>query len=306
MVDLLAYIVVRGLIALLNLLPVEARVRLISLIIRTIVRALPAYRRVSMQNLALVFPERGQEYWDLVYRQSFDSLARVFVDFARLEHLDKPWVDEHIECPFFPRFEELKRNNPGKGLVIATGHLGSFELLAHFVATRGYPISFIVRNFKLPRLDRWWTGVRERNGNKVIGRKGAVKEVLKNLNEGIDAALLFDQNLTRNHALFVPWFGKLAATTMTVGLAAVRTEAVVLVSSIRYLGQDRYRVEAVEVPCEDIYQNPSLSYDEKMVRVTDRATRVFEKMILQHPEGWFWMHRRWKTVPEGEQENFYT
>src|SRR5690606_20029609 len=105
--------------------------------------------------------------------------------------------------------------------MMATGHLGSFELLAHCVSMYGFPISFVVRPFKLERLNAWWSGIREAAGNRAIARSGAFKEILKELTSGRDVAVLFDQNVTRNHAVFVDWFGRPAATTRTVALAAL-------------------------------------------------------------------------------------
>lgn len=305
LLDYIALLVVRATLGTINIVPLRLRLYLMRALIRIVCGCLPSFKRVSLKNIALVFPDKDEAFHQEIYQRSFDNLARVLVDFARLHTLSLEWIRTHVSCSFLPRFLELKSQANGKGVLIATGHLGSFELMAHSIGMLGHPISFVVRNFNLPRLDAWWTKNREQSGNKVIFRQGAVKKVFASIQDGRDVALLFDQNVKRNHAVFVPWFGKSAATTMTIGISAVRLEAKLVVCSMHYVGDDKYDIDAEECCCDDIYRDETLSTDAKVALVTERATKIFERMILRSPEGWFWMHRRWKTQPEGIREDFY-
>jgi KDO2-lipid IV(A) lauroyltransferase len=114
----------------------------------------------------------------------------------------------------------------------------------------------------------------------------------------MSAAILFDQNVTRNHAVFVEWFGLPAATTRSVALAALRTGVPIFVASIRYIREDRYYVDAAECYYEDVQRDERMSSDEKVFVITQRVTDMYCEMIRKFPEGWFWMHRRWKTRPD--------
>ena len=120
-----------------------------------------------------------------------------------------------------------------------------------------------------------------------------------------DVAVLFDQNVTRNHAVFVPWFGVPAATTRAVALSALRTEAPVVVAGVGYLGNDRYEVMAEECDFAELYRREDLSSDQKIEIMTADMSARYVGMIRRFPGEWFWMHRRWKTRPEGEAENIY-
>jgi len=303
--DLVALLALKFVCGVLSFIPPRLGIVILSSVLSTFFACVPKYTRIARRNLALAFPNESEARREEIRRESVRSLARVLIDFARLHRLDLAWVQEHIDCPFFPRFEAMKRENPGKGIVIATGHLGSFELLAHFVALFGHPISFVVRNFTLPRVDRWWTATREAAGNRVIGRKGAFKDIMRDLQGGRDVAVLFDQNVTRNHAVFVPWFGVPAATTRAVALSALRTEAPVVVAGVGYLGNDRYEVMAEECDFAELYRREDLSSDQKIEIMTADMSARYVGMIRRFPGEWFWMHRRWKTRPEGEAENIY-
>jgi len=303
--DLVALFGVKILCGMLSLVPPRLGTSVLSALLGAFFAVAPKYTRIARRNLLLAFPEESIERREEIRRESIRSLARVLVDFARLHRLDAAWVQEHIDCPFFPRFEAIKRENPGKGIVIATGHLGSFELLAHFVALRGHPISFVVRNFTLPRVERRWTAGREAAGNRGIGRKGAFKDIMRDRQSGGDVADVFEENVTRNHAVFVPWFGVPAATTRAVALAALRTEAPVVVAGVGYVGNGRYEVMAQECDFASLYRREDLSSDQKIERMTADMSARYVEMIGRFPGEWFWMHRRWKTRPAGEDENIY-
>ena len=299
------YVFVRLLIGALNVLPLKLRTVVLAQLIRGLTLPFPRVRETSRRNLKLAFPELTQKERDLLLQQSFTSLARLVVDFARLDSLDASWVNKHVSCPFLPRFREIKKQHPGKGIVIATGHLGSFELLAHCVAMYGHPISFVVRLFELKRINRWWTGIRERYGNRVISRDGAFKHIMADLQQGRDVGILFDQNVKRNHAVFVDWFGKNAATTKSVALAALRTEAPVVVAAVVCRGDDNYEILAEECDFAALYADASIDSEEKVRRITQEVSNRYVAFIRQSPGEWFWLHRRWKTAPEGQAEKFY-
>lgn len=295
----------RALFALLNLFPIKLRLWIVEGLIRLVVSFTPKHKRIARRNLEIAFPDSDAEWREKIIEKSYASLARLLVDFARLDRIDDAWLERNVEGSSLGRINEARRKRPNSGVLLATGHLGSFELLAHAVTHFHGPIAFVVRNFKADKIDQWWTARREQNGNRVISRKGAFKELARHLSDGWDVAVLFDQNVTPKHAVFVDFFGVKAATTKTLALAALRAEASVIVSGILYLGGDRYRVETQECEVSDIYGNSSLTTDEKVFLITQRISLAYESIIRLQPEAWFWMHRRWKTRPNPSDAPVY-
>ena len=267
---------------------------------------MPKMKQVALKNLQLVFQTQSVNWHKQILEQHYQSLARLLVDFGRLKTLDLKWLEEHIEFPFLPRYKELQSLYPDRGVVLAAGHLGSFELLAQCIVMRHRPISFVVRLFNLKRTSAWWTSVRERLGNKVISREGAFKEVIRDLSAGRDVAILFDQNIKRKHAVFVDWFTKPAATTKAVALAALKMQSPVVVIGMAYLGNDKYKVLTKECNFSALYENTEISNEEKIYKITAEVSNHMQDMILEYPAEWFWLHRRWKTAPSDEAEGFYS
>jgi KDO2-lipid IV(A) lauroyltransferase len=304
--EVIAYVLVRIIVATLGILPQSARVALFAGLFRVVFAVVPRIRRTIEQNLKLAFPEKDAAWRKDIARKNARELGRLLADTVRLPYLTPEWGESHVEIPALERYRAQLHETSSRGILIATGHLGSFELLGHAIGLRGLPLAAVARKFQSRRFDRWWTGLREARGNKIIDRRGAFKEVVNTITSGMSAAILFDQNVTRNHAVFVNWFGVPAATTRAVGLAALRTGAPIYVASIRYCGDDRYCVDALECDYSDVYHNDTLSSDEKVIIITQRLADHYCQMIRNFPEGWFWLHRRWKTRPEADDARVYS
>lgn len=307
--DFLDYISARmmgWIVWLVNFMPVPIKEAFFRFVARTVIFFVPRYKRIALRNLRHVFPGMGETEIQALFQKHIKALAHFANDSTRLHTLDREWAIKHVKFPDPNPLEYLSAKTPGKGALIATGHLGSFELFGAVTALHGYPLDFVVRNFKGRHLDAWWTSMRERHGNKVIARNGAFNEVVQEIQRGRNTAILFDQNVKRNHAVFVDFFGRPAATTKALALAAIKTRAIVIVSFLQNTEGDYYTVRAEECDFSAIYNNEEMSVDRKVFEITQRVTKVFEEMILMSPHEWFWMHRRWKTAPQGMEEDFYS
>ena len=305
-VDLLIFILLRIVLALLNALPFGMRVSVALLGIKIFARYSKNFDRIARINLSQVFPEKSEAERERILSDSKRSLARFIVDSARIHTLDEKWVREHIECPFKEEYLKIKERSGGRGILTASGHLGSIELQAFTAPFVGRTFSFVARSLNSERLDRWWRERHERFGNQVISRSGAVAKMIRNLSSGVDVAILIDQNVRRTNAVFVDWFGREAATTFAVAHAVLKTGAPVVISSITYLGDEKYRVNERECDLGDILNDESLDEEGKIKAITQRVSSDYQRMILENPSEWFWMHRRWRTTPEGVSEDFYS
>lgn len=293
----ITYLLIRSLFGALSILPSLARRAFFTLLFRAFFVLHSGYRSVIVKNLSQVFPERDEEWKREFLKRHAASLARLLDDL--FIDVTPQWVEKHV------RFDRQAEFGSEGGALFFTGHLGSFELLARIVPLVGGKTGFVVRGFPNKRLDDWWQGKRGENGNLVIERNGALRKMIRGIQGGYKLGVLFDQNVTSKHAVFVDHFGRAAATSFAPAHVALHTKCSVYVITIRPDGRDNHIIDLSEVSVQDLYDNPSLSRDDKIRILTERATREFESRILQYPEGWFWLHRRWKTTPEGIPEDFY-
>lgn len=303
-VDVLAVNVARLLVFVLFVLPYPFASRLARLIVGIVLFVMPRLKKVGMRNLELVFPEKSLAERSKILARSFWILADNLVDFAKIPKLTRDKAELMID--FSESREVLGRiraSNKEKGILFLTLHFGSYEHLAQFKSLLDIPFVFVARGFGLRRLDEYWEARRNVFGSKTIIRKGAYAEVVDRLKKGLDVGMLVDQNVKANHAIFVDLFGLPAATTRSIGLAALRTAAPLVFGVCYKVGTERYRIFIREIV--NPVDNDNLETDEKIRLILTELHKCLEEVVREHPEQWFWVHRRFKTRPEGEAETIY-
>lgn len=308
--DTVSLYVVRVLSALLRVLPFELAILLARLFVALILTAIRRSKFVARRNLELVFPDASFPEREKIRKSANICLAHNLVLFAKIPRLNEKRARALFDfSEATPVYNNLKDSNPGKSVIIATLHMGPFEGLvqAHSILNR--PTSILARGFGYPRLDAWWYKQRERYGCEVFFRFGAFSEIEARLRKGTDVAMLVDQNVKANHAVFSKFLGITASTTKTVALGAIRSGAKVLVTaavrndaSLVKRGSARYKVIAREL---EFQPGEKESVEAAVQRFTDKLNLMLGDIVLAYPEDWFWIHRRFKTRPAGEPENIY-
>jgi KDO2-lipid IV(A) lauroyltransferase len=147
-----------------------------------------------------------------------------------------------------------------------------------------------------PYVNRWLLGVRERQGQRIVAKRGATDEVTQTLESGGMVAFIADQNAGPK-GIFVDFFGRAASTYKSIALLAMRYEVPVVI------GYARRRAEAFvfDVGTQDVIHPRDWKDQPDPLRyITQRYTRAIEEMVRADPGQYLWVHRRWKTRPKGE------
>lgn len=300
--DWLTYICFRLIYQGLGLLPHNVIKAVTGTLWLLLFRVVPRLKKTIDVNLRIAFPERDEQWYREMVVKHAVEMGRLSADIIRLPSIDRHWMEEHVR---FKNYDRYQRAHQAGGVLLATGHLGSFELLGHLAGLSGSPVVAIARKFKSDRLNRWWESMRQASGNTIIDRKGAFKKMIQALDAKQSVAVLFDQNVKRKHAVFVPWFSMQAATTKSLALAVLQTSTPVFVASIRPLEGDIYEVWLEELDFSEVKNDSVLTEDQRIQDITARISSSFCERIVDFPEGWFWSHRRWKTRPdEGDRSPY--
>jgi Kdo2-lipid IVA lauroyltransferase/acyltransferase len=250
--------------------------------------ALGIRRRVTLDNLARAFPDRSVEDRRALARAAYANMARAVVDALRSLGASRAQLLAEVEVDDFGPVERALA--AGKGLLVATAHLGSWEMFGAAMAQR-VPLHAVVRPLR-GGVNARLVEARERAGLRLIPARGALAGMVAALRKNEVVAMLLDQAIGGKHAVFVPFFGSPAATTPALSMAALRTHAPTLVVvALRENGRLRFRVEGpFEVTDTGDRQRDLRDH-------TARVTAALERIIREAPEQWLWLHRRWKLAP---------
>ena len=251
-------------------------------------------RRILFDNLAAAFPEKTSGEIALIAKKSVESIGSTFVEFLEVSGMSAEEIRDRIRVVGEENL--LRARSQGRGVFILSAHIGGWELGAIRAGMLGEPISPVVRPLDNPLLERELSKRRTRFGNRPIAKRDAARDILKALRRGETVAILVDQNVLAREAVFVPFFGRPAATTPALALFQRKTGAPVVPVFTWPEGDGRYRLE-VEPPI-DVSIVAGADRDEAVGILTARYMEVTEAAIRRAPEVWLWMHNRWRTRPE--------
>ena len=248
-------------------------------------------RRVALTNLRLCFPEKSEAEREQIARDHFIAFSRAVIDRTlgwwasreRLERIIRITGVEHLNDP------------EGRPVIMLSPHFVGLDA----GATR---ISMFVRgcsvysNQKNPVFNKLLYDGRIRFTDAVLlSRQDGMRKIIKAMKDGYKFYYLPDMDFGPKESIFVPFFGVQAATIPGVSRLARLTGARVVACITRQVA-DGYEVEVM--PAWDDFPGESVEAD------TAYVNRFIEGQVLRMPEQYFWLHKRFKTRPPGEQR-FY-
>jgi Kdo2-lipid IVA lauroyltransferase/acyltransferase len=302
LIDTIALYVVRFIFFMLLHLKPKHSETLAYLLTRLILFFMPRHRYVAFRNMDIIFPGISLENKRILLKKNYLCMAKNITGFINGSRLTQEKVLESLDVSEAEDGIKEVSKERATGCLLIIPHVGPFELLAHYWALYHTPSSIIARGFGLPRLDAWWNQIRSTHKNKVFMRKGGYKSIVSEIKKGNNVVSLFDQNVKPNHATFVPFFETLAATTKSTAIASLRTDCPIIFAAMIETGPSKYKLYAYPVTKPN---DRSGNQEEKINATIKEANTYLEEIIKKYPEQWFWIHRRFKTRPNGETENMY-
>lgn len=253
-------------------------------------------RRDMRATLAVAFPEKSAAERDAVARASLVHLGWMAAEVFTMPSWARR-MDEYVEAPRAAVATLERAVARRKGIILVLGHVGNWELTCRLsrhvqpnavIAKRSWHVSLdalAARSRAVNRVDTFW------RDDPATGRA-----MLRLLRRAGTLGILIDQDICDVQSVFVPFFGRLAATPRAAADLALRFGAAVVVVTCHRRGPnagDGHRLEVVEVP----YDEGAPDREAEVVRLTAQCAAVQEAAIRRHPAEWVWMHQRWKTAP---------
>lgn len=280
--------VAAALIAVLRRAPLPVAKRCARTAARTLDALFPKLRRVARTNLSFSYPELEPAQRELIIDGVFENIARLLVSIARFPDLNSSNICEWISCEGLEHYANAKRG--GRGVLVATAHLGNWELSAFAHALMTEPMRIMVRPLDNPLIDDLIESRRTLSGNGLIYKRDAARAVIKALKSNEAVGILIDQNTTPAEGVFVNFFGQPACAGSAFVKLAYHTGAPVIPGfAVWKHSEQRYVLR--------FYPQIQLSGHE--AEDTQRIHAVIEQVIRQYPDQWMWIHRRWKARPPG-------
>lgn len=254
---------------------------------------IPKRRKIAAKNLELCFPELTDIQRKVLLKKHFIELGISVFETG----MGWWWPEKKLQqLAHFSGLEYVDAAiKQGYGILILGPHCTTMDLVGRFISFT-FPMHAVYREQKNAVIDFLLRKRRQQSLMKLIHRHD-LRGVIKALKNKQAVWYAPDQDYGRKHSIFVPFFDVTASTiTMPSRYAKLTNAAALIITYYRKTDNSGYAIQL----------SPSLENFPSNNDAADaaRINHLFEIAIRNHPAQYLWIHRRFKTRPQGEKR-FY-
>lgn len=286
--DRLQFAFIKGVLWLMYRLPYRRRVPFSGWVLSRIVAPLIGWRRRIADNIRLVAPETPDAEIARIQRAVPDNFGRTLAELFSPEDFLQVAHATELDGPGLAALEQARAE--GRPSILVSGHFGNYDIVRAGVINRGFSVGGIYRPMNIRQFNDIYVENISKVGTPLFsrGRRG-MAEMMRFLKGGGTLAVLIDQRL--NNGVALQFFGETAYTALSFAELALKYNATV-------------------VPCYGIRQADGLSFRAVLEapvahttpeQMTQDLNDSLERMVRQHMGQWFWIHNRWKDIPQSKE-----
>jgi KDO2-lipid IV(A) lauroyltransferase len=247
------------------------------------------------RNLELAFPEKSPAERDRIRMANWDNFGRFAAEFPMLDRLTP--ASGRIEVVGAERLRAIAES--GEPTLMISGHFSNFEIMAAVIVDSGVRCQVSYRPANNPYFNERVIQGRARYGVTSLAPKGSegAREIMRALARGESVAMLIDQKF--NAGIASPIFGHMAHTSAGPVRLAQRVGGKVTPLAVQRLKGARFRVTVYE----PIVLADTGDREADTVTGVRQLNEFLEERIREHPDQWFWAHKRWpKSMYKGGRD----
>ncbi|UYV37508.1 lysophospholipid acyltransferase family protein [Rhodobacteraceae bacterium D3-12] len=283
--DRLQFALIKSVLWLMYRLPYKRRVPFAGWMLSRVVAPLIGWRKRIADNIRLVAPETADADIHRIQRAVPDNFGRTMAELFSPDDFLTVAHNTPLEGPGLAALEQARAE--GRPSILVSGHFGNYDVVRAGVINRGFSVGGIYRPMNIRQFNDIYVDNISKVGKPLFsrGRRG-MAEMMRFLKGGGTLAVLIDQRL--NNGVPLQFFGETAYTALSFAELALKYNATV-------------------VPCYAIRQPDGLSFRAVLEAPIDHTTAEqmtqalndsLEQQVRQHMGQWFWIHNRWKEIPQ--------
>lgn len=257
------------------------------------------HRKIALLNLDVAFGDALPESRKLeIVREHYKHFGRALLETLRLPKITKQNYRDFMDIEGLELLREVSQRKGGA--LLYTAHYGNWEYMNLALGFMDLPMSVMARPIDNPLIHDLIERIRNLSGNRIIYKHRAARKVLNAIKEGRIIGIVGDQNVHDRNRIMVPFFGKNATCTPMPAAMAYKCQVPIICGFAQPTTPGKYVLKFGPV----IEPNVEADKDSEILRITNELNRVLEEQIRLSPESWFWVHKRFKSGPDGETD-FY-
>ena len=243
----------------------------------------------ARRNIERALPELSENEVRDIIAGMWDNLGRVAAEYPHLRSIRVFDPAGRVETHGFEHMDRAV--SAGRRMIIFSGHIANWEIGMLAAVQYGISVAQIYRAANNRLVDRMITRFRGDAGELITKGAVAARRAIATLRRGAHLTMLADQKM--NDGIPVPFFGRPAMTTSALASLALRFGCDVLPARVERLKGAHFRLTVFPALPSPRTGNPHADVADLMAQVNE----ILESWIRDRPGEWFWVHRRWKSLP---------
>ena len=251
------------------------------------------------QNLRMAFPKKSNAeidtIADAIYRHFSSVLFDILRTVARRQGASRVVREARVVnmASLLPILER------GRGLIVFSAHYGNWEWIPPLLSAHlQRPVNVIARPLDNPLIEKRLRRFRESLGSQVIYKQGSLRRILDKLAANEVVFLLIDQNTVTREGTFIDFFSRKASAVTSVSRLYLKKRIPIVPVFLCLQGNGRSELRALA----EIRYRRTGNETGDIAGLTQHLNSIIEDQIRSLPEQWFWFHDRWRTQPQGDND----
>lgn len=277
---------------LISLLPHQFRDWLAKIIAKKVMTLDNRANKRSNKNLSLCFPQKSKEERESILFSTYRTGINYILAFASISLLSKEKLDKKTHII---GMEHLQKHIDNKeNIILLVPHSWAVDLPAILLASKGLPITTIMKEQKNPIYNWLIHKQRMQYGGRIYERDAGIKPFLKSIKEGFLGYYLPDEDHGPEQSVFAPFFATEKATLTVIGKLARMTKGKMVPIMAGFDANSGQFLVEVYPALEDF---PTKDDMQDATKVNDQITDMFTK----YPEQYMWILNLVKSRRDGSK-----
>ena len=246
-----------------------------------IYKFIPIRKKVALKNIKIAFPKQNLKWAKKVLKGSYRIVIKNFIDFLSIPAIVE---ESNFKIKNLKILEDALNKN--KGVILVTGHFGLWEKWGAWLGKNGYQTCGIIQKQSNKGSDLFFREKRESYGMNQIYKRSPLNKAYEVLKENKILILASDQD-AKHKGVIVNFFENETSVPKGAALFHLKTKAPIIFSVGTLDDEGKMTIEFESL---NIGDNPSVE------SITQEYTKMLEIKILNHPDHYFWFHKKWKSV----------
>lgn len=255
--------------------------------------SLKSRRQVVKKNLSVCFPDLSEQQIDQLLVKNYQETGMMVSQTFRTFLNRSPKIFDKLKIEGKHHLQNCL--DQGQGVLLVSGHFTALDVGGRAICEQ-FPIAGVYRPHNNPVQEYIVKKSRLRYAKEMFSRD-ELKGIIRYLKKGGVVWYAPDQDYRRGQSIFSDFFGVPASTITATHQLAKISGCQVIFYAVQRIAEAPYYQLSLSKPLEN-FPSKDVQYD------TDRINQGIEQMVKAAPDQYLWVHKRFKTRPEGESK-FY-